>query len=314
MYKVCIDAGHGGKDPGAVNKKRHEKNDNLEMALKVENILQSQGVEVVMTRSKDVDVSLASRTSLANREGCDLFLSIHRDSFGSTANGVTVYVYSLAPPYTVAFGKEVLNETVKAGGFYSRGVRKGAANFGDYATNRDTKMPACLLELGFLSSDVDNKKYDENKDAIAKGIATAICKTLGQEYKEAKPKVEEAAKASAIAPAPTPVSASASAPALKTTTKKTNNEVAREVLQGKWGNGQDRINKLKAAGYDPSAVQKIVNSLISGTSQAKSVNVIAKEVIQGKWGNGSEREYKLKAAGYNYSQVQKEVNRTLGIR
>lgn len=95
-----------------------------------------------------------------------------------------------------------------------------------------------------------------------------------------------------------------------TTKKKTNTEVAKEVLEGKWGNGDERKKKLKAAGYDYNAVQKIVNELIA-TPKKKSVTEIAKEVIQGKWGNGSVRKTKLKSAGYDYNAVQKEVNRLL---
>lgn len=88
------------------------------------------------------------------------------------------------------------------------------------------------------------------------------------------------------------------------TTKKSNTEIAQEVLEGKWGNGTDRKNKLTAAGYDYSAIQSIVNGLVS----KKSVDEIAREVISGKWGNGTERKNKLTAAGYDYSAVQKRVN------
>lgn len=90
--------------------------------------------------------------------------------------------------------------------------------------------------------------------------------------------------------------------------KKTVNEVAKEVLDGKWGNGEDRKNKLTAAGYDYSAVQAEVNRLLTGK---KSVTEIAKEVIAGKWGVGQKRKKRLMAAGYNYTEVQKEVNRLL---
>ena len=95
-----------------------------------------------------------------------------------------------------------------------------------------------------------------------------------------------------------------------TTNKKSNNEVAKEVIAGKWGNGSDRKNRLTKAGYDYNAIQKIVNSMLSGTTTTnkKSNNEIAKEVIAGKWGNGSERKKKLTAAGYDYDAIQKIVN------
>ena len=82
------------------------------------------------------------------------------------------------------------------------------------------------------------------------------------------------------------------------------------MIAGKWGNGSERKKKLTAAGYDYDAIQKIVNSMLSGTTTTnkKSNNEIAKEVIAGKWGNGADRKNKLTAAGYNYDAIQKIVN------
>lgn len=90
--------------------------------------------------------------------------------------------------------------------------------------------------------------------------------------------------------------------------KKSVDELAQEVIAGKWGSGNARKTALKNAGYDYAAVQKRVNEILSGTSSKKSVIEIAKEVIAGKWGNGEERKKKLRAAGYDPSEVQKEVN------
>lgn len=92
-------------------------------------------------------------------------------------------------------------------------------------------------------------------------------------------------------------------------------EVAKEVIAGKWGNGQDRFNKLAAAGYDANAVQNRVNELLGAssksTSNKKSNEIIANEVIAGKWGNGADRKNRLTAAGYDYNAVQKIVNQKL---
>ena len=88
-------------------------------------------------------------------------------------------------------------------------------------------------------------------------------------------------------------------------------EVAKEVINGKWGNGVDRKNRLIAAGYDYDQVQTKVSELLHPTSNKKSVTEIAKEVINGKWGNGVDRKNKLIAAGYDYDEVQKEVSRLL---
>lgn len=97
-----------------------------------------------------------------------------------------------------------------------------------------------------------------------------------------------------------------------TGTKKSVDELADEVIAGKWGSGDDRKKKLTASGYDYSAVQSRVNAKLSGTQkQLKSVDEIAKEVIAGKWSSGDEREKLLTAAGYDYAAVQNKVNSLL---
>lgn len=93
--------------------------------------------------------------------------------------------------------------------------------------------------------------------------------------------------------------------------KKTTAELVQEVIDGKWGNGIDRKERLTAAGYDYSVIQKAVNEKLSGTSSLKSVDEIAREVINGKWGNGADRKNRLTVAGYDYSAVQKRVNEIL---
>ena len=98
--------------------------------------------------------------------------------------------------------------------------------------------------------------------------------------------------------------------------KKTVEQIAREVINGKWGNGDAREAKLVAAGYDYDEVQDAVNDILLGKKPAatpakKTVDQIAREVIQGKWGNGATRREKLEAAGYNYSDVQDRVNELL---
>ena len=89
--------------------------------------------------------------------------------------------------------------------------------------------------------------------------------------------------------------------------KKSVDELAAEVIAGKWGNGAERREKLTAAGYDYGAVQAAVNAKLAAAK--KSDEEIAKEVLAGAWGNGAERRQKLTAAGYNYDAVQRIVNR-----
>lgn len=100
------------------------------------------------------------------------------------------------------------------------------------------------------------------------------------------------------------------------TSSKDLNTIADEVIAGKWGNGEDRKNRLAQAGYNYSEVQALVNQKLNGTSTVsnkKSIDVIAEEVIAGKWGNGNDRKINLENAGYNYQEVQNKVNEKLGV-
>lgn len=94
------------------------------------------------------------------------------------------------------------------------------------------------------------------------------------------------------------------------------NAIADEVIAGKWGNGEDRKNRLTQAGYNYSEVQALVNQKLTGssTTSKKSIDTIADEVIAGKWGNGNNRKTNLENAGYNYQEVQNKVNEKLGVR
>lgn len=98
--------------------------------------------------------------------------------------------------------------------------------------------------------------------------------------------------------------------------KKTLGEIAKEVLAGDWGNGEERKKKLEAVGYKYEDVQTTVNALLSGQKvstgyNTKTVEEVAKEVIAGKYGNGEIRKQKLKAAGWDPTVVQAAINKIL---
>ena len=95
--------------------------------------------------------------------------------------------------------------------------------------------------------------------------------------------------------------------------KKTIEEIAKEVINGKWGSGSTRKRKLEQAGYSYNEVQTKVNEILKGktVTAKKTVDELAREVIKGKWGNGATRKKKLTEAGYDYSVVQKRVNELL---
>lgn len=94
------------------------------------------------------------------------------------------------------------------------------------------------------------------------------------------------------------------------TDKKSVDELAQEVIDGKWGDGEDRKKRLEAAGYNYNAVQDRVNEMLA--KPKKSITEVAKDVINGKYGNGDNRKKKLEAEGYDYDEVQAKVNQLLG--
>lgn len=99
--------------------------------------------------------------------------------------------------------------------------------------------------------------------------------------------------------------------------RKSNEVVADEVIAGAWGNGTDRQNRLRAAGYDPGTIQSIVNQKLGGSKpapapQRPSNSQVADQVIAGAWGSGADRKRRLAAAGYDYNAVQSLVNQKLG--
>jgi len=97
-------------------------------------------------------------------------------------------------------------------------------------------------------------------------------------------------------------------PSLKKPAKSTH-DIAREVINKKWGNGAERKRRLIDAGYNYEAVQKEVNILMN--KNLKSNETIAREVIANKWGDGEARKQRLTDAGYNYNAVQKIVNQLM---
>lgn len=89
--------------------------------------------------------------------------------------------------------------------------------------------------------------------------------------------------------------------------------IAKEVIAGKWGNGEDRKNNLTNAGYNYAEVQSRVNAILNGSGNVgkKSDEEIAREVIRGDWGNGADRKNRLTASGYDYYTIQSIVNMLL---
>ena len=173
-YTIMLDAGHGGRDPGAVFNGRQEKDDTLRLTLAIGEILQNNGVDVEYTRTTDEYTSPYERAMKANNAGVDFFISIHRNSFPTDNEvfGVESLVYDLSGiKYQMA---QDINDQLEAIGFVNLGV-KARPNL---VVLRRTRMPAVLVEVGFIDSNVDNRLFDDNFDDIAQAIASGILDTL----------------------------------------------------------------------------------------------------------------------------------------
>ena len=179
--QVVIDPGHGGKDVGAVYGERYEKDDNLTLALLVNEKLGEMGIETAMTRNKDKQVSLENRCKLANLKNADLFVSLHRNS-AEGAKGVEIWISNDSSNEDRSLAENILKALEKSEISQNRGVKSGyARGDGDYYVNSHTDMPSCLVELGFINSEIDNNLFDENIEAYAQAIADAIAKSLPEE-------------------------------------------------------------------------------------------------------------------------------------
>ncbi len=107
---------------------------------------------------------------------------------------------------------------------------------------------------------------------------------------------------------------SPSSPRPSTPSKKSLDEVAKDVIQGEYGNGPERVRKLVAAGYNPKKVQDRVDELMNPPRGRKSIKTLVAEVFAGKWGDDPQRSRDLREAGYDPKQVQAEVNRQAKAR
>lgn len=173
-YTIMLDAGHGGRDPGAVYNGRQEKDDSLALTLAIGELLQERGVDVLYTRTTDVYESPYQKAMEANAAGADFFISIHRNSSpeANTYSGVESLVYNKSGIKLEM--AENINEQLEAVGFVNLGVKERPG----LVVLRRTRMPAVLVEVGFINSDTDNMLFDNNFNDIALGIAEGILDTL----------------------------------------------------------------------------------------------------------------------------------------
>jgi len=193
---ICLDAGHGGKDPGNRVADRQEKNGVLRLALELRDQLRKAGFKVMLTRATDSFLELSDRPAMARRAGADLFLSLHFNAAVAASNEARgSEVYAMTP--VGASSTNARGEGAKAGSFpgnrtddrnlllafqiqeslvsqlasADRGVRRAR-----FEVLREASMPAALIEAGFLSHPVEGKRIltSEYRRQMARAIVSGI--------------------------------------------------------------------------------------------------------------------------------------------
>ncbi|MEC0310198.1 N-acetylmuramoyl-L-alanine amidase [Paenibacillus lautus] len=185
MKKVWIDAGHGGKDPGASGNGLREKDIVLTLSLEIKKQLERdyEGVQVLLSRAKDVFLELKERTDVANKAGADLLVSIHGNA-GGGAGGFESFRHTNASAASRSLQNMLHTEimaALKPFDVIDRGQK--AANL---HMVRESKMPAVLTENLFIDVAADAAKLKRQNviDALITGHVVGIAKYLGLKKKE----------------------------------------------------------------------------------------------------------------------------------
>ncbi|MEM9665864.1 MAG: N-acetylmuramoyl-L-alanine amidase [Bacteroidota bacterium] len=170
---ICIDAGHGGRDPGAIGRtpfRLEEKTVNLAVALRLEQILESMGHNTLMTRRQDRTLSLRARAHFANRFEADFFVSIHCNAAGTpNAEGMEVFHFPGSTSGAVGAEKVLGRMLNRFPDHRDRGVKE--ANF---TVLRLTQMPAILVECEFLTNQEQLVFLANNQDGLADAMAEGV--------------------------------------------------------------------------------------------------------------------------------------------
>ena len=179
-YRVVIDPGHGGPDPGAVGIGGLRETDVvLDVGLQLAQLLQNRGVQVLLTRTSEVDVDLPPRVSLANRSGANLFVSLHANALSMDrpdVNGIETFYYQGGRAYELALSIQQQLMAVSPG-TPDRGARPGR-----FFVIRRTVMPSVLTEMGFVTGEIDAPRLADARyrQQLAAALAAGILSYLGQ--------------------------------------------------------------------------------------------------------------------------------------
>jgi len=170
---IVIDPGHGGNDDGAIANRVREAEVNLAVALKIRDKLLSTGTTVILTRSRDINLTLKDRVDIARGIDADIFVSIHVNSITNPGTAGAISFYQSGRPNNLAVS---IQETlVKESGAVDKGVR--AENF---YVMRENYMTAVLIEIGFLTNVPESLRLTDDgyQNKVAEGISRGIINYL----------------------------------------------------------------------------------------------------------------------------------------
>ena len=177
--RIGIDPGHGGRDPGAIGPTRlYEKDVTLAISRELGRLLKDAGLGTVLTRTDDRTVELVTRSALLNNQKCDLAISVHINSATrQEANYISTFIHAQGGR-AEKLAQKVQNELVQTTGWPDGSVREK-----DLHMTRETKMPAILVECGFISNPEQEKqlRQPEFQKKLAQAIADGVLAYLGKE-------------------------------------------------------------------------------------------------------------------------------------
>ncbi|HWA81975.1 MAG TPA: N-acetylmuramoyl-L-alanine amidase, partial [Fimbriimonadaceae bacterium] len=185
---VVVDAGHGGHDDGTQAAGINEKDLTLAIAKLLSTKLANEGATVIMTRKTDVFIPLSERPAIANRNGADFFVSVHINSneLDNSASG-TITFFHAHDPICQLMADCIQREIIKTNGIGGMGVWSDQKIYrSGFAVLRGAKMPAVLVECGFLNTKKDRARMvtDDFQDGIASAIVKGLKAYLGDEGKK----------------------------------------------------------------------------------------------------------------------------------
>lgn len=173
---IVIDAGHGGRDGGSEREGVKEKDINLSIALKVEQLLQSEGAKVMMTRVDDKEVSLKEITQISNKNKADLLVSIHQNAIDDNVTyGIETW-FEKTKSESGRLAELVQESIIESTNGKDRGLKFEESLY----VTKNTEAPSVLVECGFISSNTERELLLNNN--YQKSIASGIVKGIKQYF------------------------------------------------------------------------------------------------------------------------------------